>query len=304
MSETPAIAAVHELACTATPLPHCAAHPGAAHPGSGHLCLPLPDDADLTSLVEAIAAWYGRPLALDINGSHPLFAPFLDVTEPVVRMHAWPCNKRWIGCGITRFGNEDRIVLLLADRTTPAARTLPEDFSWVGRVLAITGWAEGGHQPPPHAVDWPGVEERLGTALPEDYKQIAEIFGCGAFDGYLRLHVPDAPLVSFDLVRQAQWLAEFAEDHRAFWEPYSIYPASGGLLEWADTEQEHQVYWLTEDPDPSRWPILKTGGARDEWERFDGSTAEFVFRMLTDPLLPFSRAESLGLPWFTRYGPG
>lgn len=244
MSETPAIAAVHELAWTATPLPHCAAHPGAAHPGSGHLCLPLPDDADLTSLVEAIAAWYGRPLALDINGSHPLFAPFLDVTEPVVRMHAWPCNKRWIGCGITRFG------------------------------------------------------------LPEDYKQIAEIFGCGAFDGYLRLHVPDAPLVSFDLVRQAQWLAEFAEDHRAFWEPYSIYPASGGLLEWADTEQEHQVYWLTEDPDPSRWPILKTGGARDEWERFDGSTAEFVFCMLTDPLLPFSRAESLGLPWFTRYGPG
>lgn len=195
------------------------------------------------------------------------------------------------------------MVLLLADRTTPPAQTLPEGLSWVERVLAITGW-EGRHQPPPHAVDWTAVEERLGTALPEDYKQIAEIFGCGAFDGYLRLYVPHAPLVSFDLVRQKEWLAEFAVDHGTFWEPYSIYPAPDGLLEWAGTEQEHQVYWLTEGPDPNCWPILKTDEVRDEWERFDGTTGEFIFRMLTEPLKPFLRAESQDVPWFTRYGPG
>jgi hypothetical protein len=298
MSETSPITAVHELAWTATPLPQCAEHDGA-----GHVCLPFPDDADLTGLLEAITAWYGQPLILDVNSSHPLLAPFPETTEPVVRMHAWPCNRRWIGCGITRCNNEDRVVLLFADRTTPAAQTLPEDLSWVERVVTIAGW-EGRHRPPPHAVDWTTVEERLGTALPQDYKQIAEIFGSGAFDGYLRLYVPDALPLSFDLVRSAERLAEFAVDHSTFWEPYSIYPAPGGLLEWAGTEQEHQVYWLTEGPDPNRWPILTTDEVRDKWERFDGSTAEFVFRMLTDPLMPFLRAESQDVPWFTRRGPG
>lgn len=45
-----------------------------------------------------------------------------------------------------------------------------------------------------------------------------------------------------------------------------------------------------------------TGDARDEWQRFDGTTGEFIFRMLTEPLQPFLRAESLDMPWFTRRG--
>jgi hypothetical protein len=83
--------------------------------------------------------------------------------------------------------------------------------------------------------------------------------------------------------------------------PYTVYPASGGLLQWAGTEQGHAAFWLTEGRDPNRWPILTTDDAHDEWQRFDGTTGEFVFRMLTDPLLPFLRAESQDVPWFTRY---
>lgn len=299
MSETSPIAAVHELAWAATPLPQCA-----EHHGSGHVCLPLRDGADLNNLLEAVAASYGQLLTLDINSSHPLLAPFSEAAEPAVRMYAWPCNRRWIGCGTTRSDMEDRVVLLLADRATPAAQTLREDLSWAERVLAVTGWAEGGHQPPPHTVDWTAIEERLETALPDDYKQIAEIFGCGAFDGYLRLYVPDAPMISFDLVRSTELLAEFALDHSRIYEPYTVYPATGGLLEWAGTEQGHKAFWLTEGHDPNRWPILTTDDAHDKWERFDGTTGEFVFRMLTDPLLPFLRAESQDVPWFTRYGLG
>lgn len=295
MSELPSISAVHGLAWSATPLPECA-----EHHGSDHHCLTFFDDTDLTGVPEAVAAWYGQPLTLDISSPHPLLAPFSEATEPVVRMHAWPCNRRWIGCGIVRTGTGDRTVLLLADRSTQTARTLPAVLSWVERVIAITGWAEGRHQLPPHAVDWTAVEGRLGTALPDDYKQIAEVFGCGTFDGYLQISVPDAPLASFDLVRHAEWLAEFALGHGAMREPYSIYPAPGGLLEWAGTEQAHQVYWLTEGPDPNRWPILTTGDACDKWNRFDGTTGEFIFRMLTEPLQPFLRAEFQDVPWFTR----
>ena len=229
MSETSPIAAVHALAWTDTPLPPCAEHDHTC----GHLCLPLPGHVDLTALVKTITDWYGQPTTVDAESSHPLLAPFAEAPEPVARMHAWPCNKRWIGCGITRSGNEDRVVLLLADRITPAAQSLPEGLSWVERIVAITGWADGRHQPAPHAVDWTAVEQRLGTALPDDYKQIAEIFGCGAFNEYLQIYVPDAQLISYDLVRTAEQLAKSVRDHnRKTYEPYSIHPEQGGLLGW------------------------------------------------------------------------
>ncbi|MFI1585300.1 hypothetical protein [Embleya sp. NPDC020630] len=46
--------------------------------------------------------------------------------------------------------------------------------------------------------------------MPGDYKQIAEIFGHGAFDGYLQFSVPDAGSAHGDLVRNTEWLSEFA----------------------------------------------------------------------------------------------
>lgn len=299
MSETSPFTAVNELAWKATPLPQCPEH----EYGSGHLCLPVPENADQrhdAGLMKKITAWYGEPLTLDVRRSHPLLDPFPPATEPVLRMHAWPCNRRWIGYGTTRRGTEEREVLLLADRATPAVQRLPEELSWAERVVAVTGWTEGGHQPPPLTVDWTAVQERLGTALPDDYRQLAEIFGYGAFDGYLRFHVPDAQ--SNSLVQGAEFLAEFGQTHPDFLAPYPVHPAPGGLLQWADTQQGHTTYWLTEGGDPNRWPILTIDDAHDEWRRFDGTTGEFIFRMLTDPLLPFLRAESQDVPWFTRYG--
>ncbi|MGW1258238.1 SMI1/KNR4 family protein [Streptomyces sp. NPDC002513] len=47
-------------------------------------------------------------------------------------------------------------------------------------------------------------EARLGTTLPGDYKRLAEVFGHGAFDGFLQLSVPDAPFKSADIVRPVQ----------------------------------------------------------------------------------------------------
>ncbi|MGC9535429.1 hypothetical protein [Streptomyces sp. UG1] len=36
----------------------------------------------------------------------------------------------------------------------------------------------------------------------------------------------------------------------------------------------------------------------DSWQRFDGSTAEFIHRMLTDPHHPFSTARYFDVHWF------
>lgn len=60
MNETSSsIAAVHELAWSVTPLPECA-----EHHASGHHCVTFFDNADPAGVLEAVADWYGQPLAL------------------------------------------------------------------------------------------------------------------------------------------------------------------------------------------------------------------------------------------------
>jgi hypothetical protein len=150
--------------------------------------------------------------------------------------------------------------------------------------------------------DWTAVETRLGTALPSDYKQLAEIFGNGAFDGFLALQTPDAPCASADIVRHTEWLGEWARTRGSeLWRPYAVYPVPGGLLQWGSTEQAHGFYWLTEGPDPDRWPVLVTEDVPDSWVRFDGPTAEFVHRMLTRREHPFSTARYFDTHWFESY---
>ncbi|WBP91414.1 hypothetical protein [Kitasatospora cathayae] len=71
-----------------------------------------------------------------------------------------------------------------------------------------------------------------------------------------------------------------------------MFPAAGGLLRWADSEQADQFFWLTDSADPDRWPIFAQphDDVAAGWERFDGSTSEFIHRVLTDPQQPFSIA--------------
>ncbi|MFE4957897.1 hypothetical protein ACFRCW_28455 [Streptomyces sp. NPDC056653] len=102
--------------------------------------------------------------------------------------------------------------------------------------------------------------------------------------------------------RHTEWLAEWARAHgNSLWEPYDLFPAPGGLLEWAGSEQADRFYWLTEGPDPDKWPIVMSEEIPDSWQRFDGSTAEFIHRLLTDQHHPFSTARYFDVHWFQSY---
>jgi hypothetical protein len=294
------LAAVHPLAWIETGELHCR-EPGHA---TGHTCLVVSDGTSLSALLKEFSTWYGQARALVVDGHAdpavnersglPLLEPF---GNRLVEIHAWACRGRWIGCGTTRAGTDIRPVLLVAERADPAANGLPEGASWVDRIVAVTGWDAA----PTHPVDWAAVENRLRTPLPGDYKRLAELFGYGAFDHFLQLSVPnpDARFPSSDIVRHTARLAQWAKEHGSRpWEPYDLFPAPGGLLQWADTEQAHKFYWLTEGTDPDKWPIMSTEHDPCAWERFDGSTAEFVYRMLTDPLFPFSTAAYFDVHWF------
>ncbi|MEV4679846.1 hypothetical protein [Streptomyces kurssanovii] len=272
---------------------------------AGHVCLAADDGMDLPAFGRVLSGRYGQRRNLAMDGyadptltertGAPLLAPFGDL---VVEMRAWTHADRWIGCGAVRAGSDVRPVLLVAERAVPQPDGLTEDAPWVDRVVAVTGW----ERERSNAVDWVTVETRLGTALPSDYKELVERFGYGEFDDYLGLLIPDGLPGSLDLVGTNEfWARSAGADGSGRWEPYRLYPAPGGLLQWASTEQETSFYWLTEGADPDRWPILLTEDDHSEWDRFDGSTAEFIYRMLTDPRHPHSTARYFDRHWFMSY---
>jgi len=279
---------------------------GVAGHRPGHVCLTVSEEVSLAGVVEAIGGRYGsaRNLAMggyadptvDATTGLPLLVPF---GKHVVDMRAWAHRSWWIGAGTVDTGEGVRRVVVVAERPRPVVEGLPADASWVERVVAVTGWDGGGRT---RTIDWAAVEERLGTALPGDYKRLAEVFGEGAFDGFLSLYVPQARVRGMDFVDHAEYLAGFAASQgTAVWRPYDVHPAAGGLLQWGSSEQEGQFYWLTSDRDPDTWPVLSCDDLPDSWHRFEGSAAEFVFRMLTERGHPYSTARYFDTHWFETY---
>ncbi|MFE3168203.1 hypothetical protein [Streptomyces sp. NPDC059224] len=103
-------------------------------------------------------------------------------------IRAWAYGDHWVGTGTAREAEgAERPALVVAHREepTPLAVALGEDLDWMQRLVRINGWTGAARR---QDVDWAEVESRLGTAVPSDYKRMAETFGEGAFDGFLDLN--------------------------------------------------------------------------------------------------------------------
>nr|WSW65008.1 hypothetical protein OG461_01715 [Streptomyces sp. NBC_00995] len=250
--------------------------------------LDVPRERDFEEIVEEISGRAGSRRTLIDDGrpvgpvhartGQPLVEPF---GAELLQMRVWPHWNDWIGCARVVSGGRERVSVVVAHRADPAADGLPEGASWPEKLRLLTGW-----EPLPRTpLDWRAAEQALGTRLPGDYKEIADLFGYGSFDMYLELLVPG--LRGNDLVRGATSDAAHAGD---LWRPHPLFPEPGGLLRWGSSEQELDFVWETAAPDPDDWTVLVRtdfGG----WERHDCGTGEFVVRLLTDERLghPTSR---------------
>ncbi|MFE8007864.1 SMI1/KNR4 family protein [Streptomyces sp. NPDC057418] len=241
----------------------------------------LPSDVDPAYLTDLLDGRYGAPRTLvldgftdptvDESGGAALLAPF---EGRAVTMRAWAYGDQWVGTGTVR-GTEGagRPVLVVAHRKVPEPLAVAPhevgDVDWMDRLRRITGWTRPAQRPD---VDWAEVESRLGIALPSDYKRVVEMFGEGAFDGFLDLN-------------QEPW-THLRED---------------GLLVWASTEHENLYCWRAGAGDPDRWPVvIRTFDGEDV--SFDCQAAEFVCRVLVDPHHPFTMARFFDTHWFMNYG--
>jgi hypothetical protein len=131
--------------------------------------------------------------------------------------------------------------------------------------------------------DWPSIEEALGTALPQDYKDFINEYGSGYLGEFVWIFNPFSssqhinllatvsrhlPMLR-SLVNQARGSAS-EERH-----PYVIWPEENGLLPWGKTDNGDELFWQTTGH-PDQWTIVAVENRGPDIDRYEGSMTGFL----------------------------
>ncbi|GGT07021.1 hypothetical protein GCM10010271_06780 [Streptomyces kurssanovii] len=151
---------------------------------------------------------------------------------------------------------------------------------------ALPGLA-GHRRPEPAVIDWAVLEESLGTALPPDYKHLAERYPTFAVGDFLLVTLPD-PGHERDSLRGFHGALHVLAD--AWVEPGSgpvAHPAPGGLLPWAESDESDKFMWSTTGRTPQDWTVTvasRSGG----WWHYDGGAVQFLAEYCEGTLEPWA----------------
>lgn len=162
------------------------------------------------------------------------------------------------------------------------------DLQWLEELL---GPPRDGVVPVP----WDQAPAEVGFQFPTAYRQLIDRYGHISINGEMHIagpseqaSQPGAPTGFQGFVFHATdphgfcgYLAQSYADGNRDECPYPIYPAPGGLLNWANDSESDHVFWLTGDENPDRWPVVVVYRSGFECERFDGGTADFLHQILT-----------------------
>ena len=126
--------------------------------------------------------------------------------------------------------------------------------------------------------DWAGTERRLGYPLPQDYKDLVDVYGRGEFDGYLSLLVglPNETDSGITLFNRGHM-----DDLRHFWS--GLVERPDGLAEddvlvvWADTIDADTISWLVRPgKPPEQWPVAVLHSDLEDCEIYPMTCTELL----------------------------
>ena len=138
-------------------------------------------------------------------------------------------------------------------------------------LIAVGGWRE--------------VEQELGTALPDDYREFVATYGAGTIDGFLSIFTPAGPTKWIDVI----WRSRDHDDlptlftRREQHPPFDAFPSPGGLLAFGQTDNGDVLYWKT-DGSPFDWTVVVFPGRDPDYFEFDGAMTDFLTRVLSRSL--------------------
>ena len=134
--------------------------------------------------------------------------------------------------------------------------------------------------------DWDVVEREIGTALPDDYKDLLSRFPSGTYR--------NAVWVASPVDARTKWPAFVDNEIREILEilgdesleyldgtDYRPFPEPGGLLPWGHDMQGGIFCWVTDGADPNRWRVTYYSQGMNEWQEHDGPMTEVLWEVLT-----------------------
>ncbi|MFI7237056.1 hypothetical protein [Streptomyces cyaneofuscatus] len=124
-------------------------------------------------------------------------------------------------------------------------------------------------------MDWAVLEAGLGTALPSDFRSLAEAYPVLVIDDFLMvsLPTPGAEALWASGCRDDEILQDLYEMGDT--EDYVPYPQPGGLISWASSNSGDTFYWRTSRADPDAWPVVvRTDNA--DWIEFPAGAVGFL----------------------------
>ncbi len=157
--------------------------------------------------------------------------------------------------------------------------------------------------PPPAGevagVPWHQSRPEIGLDFPADYRHFVDHYGGGKIvrpEGMTSLSVygpcdQEPPwggargfaALMANQVEEIYPLFVFDDADEDYWggTVYPVQPDPGGLLAWGDNEYGDIFFWLTEDPDPDRWPVITWARGPATTYRHEGGTVDFLLSVLT-----------------------
>ncbi|MDX3432350.1 MULTISPECIES: hypothetical protein [Streptomyces] len=154
--------------------------------------------------------------------------------------------------------------------------------------------------PPPGPtsnIHWETVEATLGMPLPQDYKELADRYGPGVFNGFVHVYHPHGATEHADLTGPVpgRIRARLSRDREQGTHPVPYDPET--LFACAVTDNGEYLFWIT-DPagDPDRWRIAVNQARGPDWFTYDGTLTAFLTAVLGGrievPLFPVSLGEA------------
>ncbi|MFE0450982.1 SMI1/KNR4 family protein [Streptomyces sp. NPDC058914] len=171
---------------------------------------------------------------------------------------------------------------------TPTRRITDPEAAIAALERAVPGLADH-RRSEPAVLDWAVIEDGLGTALPADYKRLAEWYPTFALGDSLLVALPE-PREEHCLLRGIRYDLEGVV--REWWEAgMSIglrpYPAPGGLLPWAESDEGDKFLWSTSGDDPEQW-LVTVASRNGGWWHYEGGAVQFLAEYCDGTLEPWA----------------
>ena len=138
---------------------------------------------------------------------------------------------------------------------------------------------------------WDAFKARLGTDVPQDYKEYIVRYGTGDLIDYFSIHSPFSGNPGYNFFRNINFFHHLKETG---WKdgPYQAWPAPGGLIVVGSTDVGDLVFWKAVG-DPADWTIVWWDRGMIEFYEFDCGLTAFLESAILGKLEPDLLPEDL-----------